>query len=510
MRTIPESHSFRDGAQDVQRDSTRRVKPLRIAISPELRIHVGAAVDWAWRQLLTAAGYGWQEVSVADTCDIAYITEATPPPAARIVILASPQRWQSPATLHLAGLAADDPYSAIRYRDESLAPTPPAEQCGAVRLNRDILFDLFWLLTGQEERHWAQDTHGFYTLPESWRAHRVLEQAPASAIVERFSALLTGAGLGEPLPRWPHGRRAAAVITHDVDYPEVIRWIEPFRIVRRQGMAGIGAAWEVLTGRRDHWAFPRWMEFEARYGVRSAFYFVARQGSLLEYARGLPDPFYDVTTPRFRELFRTLIDGGWEVGMHASYRAYMAQEQFAAEKQRLEQTANVAVVGNRHHYWHMNPENPDETLQLHADIGLIYDTSLTHDRYPGWRRGSTLPFYPFALHSASEIACLQLPVAWMDAQLSQRTDLTQPQREAAVVDLVERVAAQRGLFVANVHDYVFDETLFPGWLATLRAALDRITARGDFWTATPAEIAAHWRQRYQQTLASSHGLGEGR
>ena len=196
--------------------------------------------------------------------------------------------------------------------------------------------------------------------------------------------------------------------------------------------------------------------------------------------------------------------------MHASYLAYMAQERLAAEKQRLEMAARTAVVGNRHHYWHMNPADPDETLQMHADIGLLYDTSLTHDRHLGWRRGSTAPFYPFATSKDREIDVVQLPVAWMDAQLSQRVDLSQPQREAMVVALVDHVAAQRGLFVANVHDYVFDEVLFPGWLATLRAALERITVSGDFWMATPAAIAAHWRRRYQQLLSSSHGLEEGR
>lgn len=491
------------------------MKYLRISVSSGLRTLAGPAIDWAWRQLLTAAGYGWREVSITDPCDIAYTTKTELPSKARIVILASPQYWQAPSAQRLAGLAVNDPYSALRYSGESFTPTLCTECDGRFQLERDIIFDLFWFLTGQEEKHWPQDVYGFYTLPKPWLAERVLEQAPASAIIEKFGALLKQAGYDEPLPRWPQGRRVAAAITHDVDYPEVVRWLEPLRIVQRQGLSGVGAAWQVLTGRRDHWAFPRWMELEANYGIRSAFYFVARQGSLLEYARGTPDPFYDVTAPRFRELFRTLIDGGWEVGMHASYLAYTSREQFAAEKQRLEKAASTAMMGNRHHYWHMNPANPDETLQMHADIGLLYDTSLTHDRYLGWRRGSTLPFYPFATQGAAtcsgrEIGVVQLPVAWMDAQLSQRTDLSQPQREAMVIALIDHVAAQRGLFVANVHDYVFDEVLFPGWLATLRAVLERITALGDFWVATPATIAAHWRQRYQRVLACSYGLEEGR
>jgi len=472
-------------------------------------MHAGASVDWVWRQLFAATGYAWQEVSADEPCDIAYVTDFEQTRSARITIPASPHHWQAPANLRLAALA-DDVYSPVRYDGEPLLPTACDNSDGCFRLRRDIIFDLFWLLTGQEERHWPQGAHGFYILPTQWQAQRVLEQAAGSAIIEAFGALLKRAGFDDPLPRWPQGRRAAAAITHDVDYPEVIRWLEPLRIMARQGPTGVGAAWDVLTGRRDHWAFSQWMDFEARYGIRSAFYFVARQGSLLEYARGKPDPFYDVTTPRFRELFRTLLDGGWEVGMHASYFAYASGKQFAAEKQRLEGVVGAPIVGNRHHYWHMNPADVDDTLQLHADVGLQYDASLMHDHYLGWRRGVTVPFYPFVQRTRREIRTVQLPVAWLDSQLARRADLTQPQRNAAIGELVERVAAQQGLFVANVHEYVFDEVLFPGWLATLRAAMERIIQCGDFWIATPAEIARHWEERYRTLLAHSVGLQAGR
>ncbi|HAJ37858.1 MAG TPA: hypothetical protein DCL15_19485 [Chloroflexi bacterium] len=490
--------------------------PLRIALDADLKARWGAEIAWSWRQLLTALGYAWVEVAPDAPCDIAYMhhmpvaASTSTPLQARMVILADPARWANPTGCQLAQLHRNAMPAGLRFADDVASLAAPTVRDGVIWLQRDVIFDYFWLATGQEEVHWPQDAHGFFTLPDAWLAQRALEAAPASAIVEALGALWQEYGLGAPLPRWPQGKRAAAAITHDVDYPEVIRWLEPLRIVRRQGSRGFGPAWEVLTGRRTHWAFPQWMDFETRYGVRSAFYFVARQGSLIEYARGTPDPFYDVTAPRFRALFRTLIEGGWEVGMHASYLAYAARERFAGEKQRLEQAAGAPVVGNRHHYWHLNPTDPTATLQLHADIGLLYDTSLTHDRYLGWRRGVTTPFYPLATRTRREIGVVQLPVAWMDAQLAQRTDLTQPQRDAMVCELVELVAAQQGLFVANVHDYVFDEVLFPGWLATLRAALERIVARGDFWVATPVAIARHWSDRYRRLLSDSIGLTEGR
>ena len=251
------------------------------------------------------------------------------------------------------------------------------------------------------------------------------------------------------------------------------------------------------------------MALEDAFGARSAFYFVARQGSLVEYARGTPDPFYDVTTPRFRALFQELIAGGWEVGMHASYRAFESVDRFAAEKARLEAACGAPVLGNRHHYWHMNPADVEETLQMHSDVGLLYDTSLTYDRHLGWRRGTSIPFFPFAQRAGCEIDVVQLPVAWMDAQLMQRDDLAQPQRETLVRELIDRTVMQGGLFVANVHDYVFDDELYPGWLATLQAGLEHVVGRGDLWIATPAEIARHWVDRYRMLCKVSSGLNLG-
>lgn len=486
------------------------MKPLRIVIAPELRDLAGPAVNWIWRQCLAAIGYPWQEVGIEDPCDIAYVVNRSQAAHAKIGIVATPARWRDPARYRLSSITAGEAPLFMRFIGETCNAPLVRTENGGWWLPRDVIFDLFWWVTGQEEQHWPKDIHSFYTAPRFWLKQRILEQAPASAIIASLAMLLKHAGLGDPLPRWPQGKRAAAAITHDVDYPEVVRWLEPLRIISRQHWHGVNPAWEVLSGQRDYWTFSQWMAFEEHYGVRSAFYFVARQGSLLEYALGTPDPFYNIAAPQFRALFRRLIEGGWEVGMHASYMAYASHERFAAEKQRLEHAAGAPVFGNRHHYWHVSPVQPEETLQLHAKIGLLYDTSLTHDHHLGWRRGINAPFYPYAPHAQREIGTLQLPVAWMDAQLAQRSDLTQQQREAIVCDLVDRAAVQQGLFVANVHDYVFDEVLYPGWLATLRAALERIVARGDFWVATPITIARHWSDRYQQLLTLSSGLWEGR
>jgi hypothetical protein len=376
--------------------------------------------------------------------------------------------------------------------------------------HRDLIFDVFWLVTGQEERYWPKDKHGFYDLTGTVTLReQVLQQALASQIGLWLEKKLLDLGYPPPMPRWPHGKQAAAAVGHDVDYPEVKRWLEPLRIVLRRGWQGVSPALAVLAGRRSHWQFSAWVEMERRLQTRSAFYFVPRRGSLLDYATGTPDPFYDVTSERFQNLFRYLTEEGWEVGLHASYLAYQSREKFAAEKRQLEEASGRPVVGNRHHYWHLNPNDVEETLLIHEQIGLKYDASLIHNDYMGWRRGMSQPFFPFHQAQRRALKTLQIPTAWMDDQLFGLRAHNPGDRLAVLRALVSRTAEQRGCLLIDVHDYVFDDALFPGWAQTYHHLWEHLLEREDFWIGTPAQIAEFWTARHVALVQASRGLGEG-
>ncbi len=329
----------------------------------------------------------------------------------------------------------------------------------------------------------------------------------ASGIGSSLERALVELGFHRGLPRWPHGKRAAACASHDVDYPEAVRWLEPLRVLRRQGLQGVKAAASVACGARTHWHFASWMEMERRLNTRSAFYFVARRGSLSEYLSGTPDPFYDVRSGLFPQALRRLADEGWEIGLHASYLAYQNQDNFAKEKQTLEEACGQGVVGNRHHYWHLDPDDHEATLLMHEQIGLKYDASLTHERYLGWRRGLSWPFFPFHQALRRELKTLQLPTMWMDNQLfGHRLDNPGGDRSELLRGLADRVREQGGCALIDIHDYVFDDVLFPGWADTYRDLWEYVASLSSTWIATPAEVANHWASRDAAIRRASRGL----
>lgn len=479
---------------------------LRLAVDPALEAQFGPEIHWTWRTLLAGQGWAWQVVPLGEPCEVAYTADPARAGAARVCIQADPALWAQRATLRLAAVTGG-PTAWPQYTGQA---TPPAVVAAGV-CPRDVVFDVFWLMTGQEERHWPKDRHGYLDYAGGlYEAERVHSRGLASAAASWLEAQLVAVGVAAPQPRWPAGKRAAAAAGHDVDYPEVVRWLEPARVLARSRGRALGPALEVALGRRHHWHFQSWMKLEQAFGARSAFYFVPRQGSLVEYATGLPDSFYDVTTPRFRALFGELRAAGFEIGVHASYLAHTSEAKFAAEKQRLEAASNGAVTGNRHHYWHLDPVTPEDTLALHARVGFTYDSSLNHNRYLGWRRHSARPFFPFHPGRRTAIEVLQVPVAWMDDQLFSMRAHNPGDRMARLRELIDGAADQGGCFVMDVHEYVFDDALFPEWAATYQRAWAYLRERGDFWFATPLEIAQHWRARHAALEAESHGLMLGR
>jgi len=480
---------------------------LRIAIDPALAAY-RPEITWTWRTLLSGMGYAWaEEPWEGGPVEIAYASDPAHAPQARLVVRAEPTRWAQPAAQHFAGVARSPGWEHPRYQGELAEGLRIASQDSTAIVPRDLIFDCFWLLTGQEERQFPRGKHGYLELGGAQSVEQgALRKALASGIGASLEQLLSELGLPAGTPRWPDGKALAAACGHDVDYPEVIRWLEPLRVLARQRSGGLRPAAEVGLGRRTHWHFRAWMELERRYHTRSAFYFVARKGSLAEYARGLPDTFYDIQAPRFRTLFRELAAEGWEIGLHASYLAYTSATKFAAERAALAEASGTPVAGNRHHYWHLDPQDPEATLLMHEQIGLSYDTSLVHDRYLGWRRGSTWPFYPWHQGQRRALRTLQLPTGWMDDQLFGHRAHNPGGSHLLLRGLAERAATQAGCLIVDVHDYVYDEALFPGWAASYAGLWEDLFARGDVWFATPGEIAAHWAARHASLERASRGL----
>jgi len=296
----------------------------------------------------------------------------------------------------------------------------PRREGDALLFPSDLVFASFWWLTGAREHSYTRDRWFNISLRGSYLLEqRLIERPVVSLWTQRIREHLEAAGLAATRASFARDGHSALSLTHDVDYPEIVRWVELLR-APLAGAKGVRAL-RHMTSAKAFWRFREWADFaETLGGARSCFYFMARQGSLLKYLRGDPDALYDVRAPQFRAVIRELRARDCEIGLHASFNSPVETERLASEKARIEEVLGAEIAGNRSHYWRLDPTRPHETLDALERAGFLYDTTLGYEFYPGFRRGVCHPYFPWHPPERRQLGIVEFAPTWMDNQYDGR------------------------------------------------------------------------------------------
>jgi hypothetical protein len=227
------------------------------------------------------------------------------------------------------------------------------------------------------------------------------------------------------VPLWPKGKTCAIGLSHDVDNPDKYSMLraplfiksKPIRenISNTLWKIGSGVRYLIDKEKNNFWLFNHIIALEETYGFKSTF-FVASVNAYSEYGSGL-DVRYNIDNKKFRTVFNEILEGNFELGLHASYFAYKNGERFEYEKRKLEEIVKVNITGLRHHYWHMGRDQ-QRTLKLHESAGFKYDSSIAFEEHMGFRYNTALPYYPWNEEANRCLNVMQFPVFCMDGNLS--------------------------------------------------------------------------------------------
>jgi FemAB-related protein (PEP-CTERM system-associated) len=489
------------------------IKPIRVALDSRLA-QSGAEVKYVLRTLLRIAGYP-SEFCWVDGSDMGQKTDiyfGLRPEVidAQVNILACNRWLTDDARIEPRRILMEQGVPFLDFQRNGSAMHILSN--GRLQFTNDIIFACYWLLTGAFETRYARDRWDNFHLDGSFFFTNSLASKP---LVSIYGALLREhfRRLGQTpldLPWSSQVKCAAFAFSHDVDYPEMIRWIECVRLFKTRGPKSLNSIAGVLRGTNHFWKFAEWVEFEKQLGTRPAFYFMARKGSLVQYALGTPDGFYDIRAPVFGKLFHYLRGEGCEIGLHASYHAYRSVEQLHAEREALEGAVGMPVEGNRHHYWHADPVAPYETLHKQEQAGLLYDSSLAFEFYPGFRRGICHPFRVFHPGERRELNILELPPAWMDDHFDRRLAQNKiADAQAYARQLVDAATCTGGVVVVDYHARGMNQDFYPRYGPWLMDFVDKhLDSRLEF--NTPQEIARQYIQYEKLLQANSRDLTEQR
>ncbi len=381
---------------------------------------------------------------------------------------------------------------------------PPAESLeqllaggAGVALPLDLLASAFYFLSSWEETVNPQrDVHGRF-LHRFARAPQLgLEGNIVDRYLDLFVELLNraGRGLWQPvrIPDWD-GAPFVACLTHDVDgirkkLASRLRFAGKHLLRPEPGHRGtplaqrLAYATRVLLRQGDsYFTFPDFFRWEQAQGFTATYFFQAGG------ERG--ESNYLLRDPLVQPFIAQLLEAGFEVGLHGTYRAAFDREQLFWEKEALAQVMGGPPQGHRNHYLRLEYTR---TLPLYEEAGFLYDATLGYADHEGYRNQFSYPYHPYHHGEDRPLAFLELPTVIMDVTLGGYRGLPVEEGWAVTQAWLERIKARRGCINLLWHN-VWDGE-YPGYFQLYARALDWIQENGGRGLAG-RDVLALWQKR---------------
>lgn len=305
----------------------------------------------------------------------------------------------------------------------------------------------------------------------------------------------------EPNRNWPFGRKMVMLLTHDidefapeglVDYPATLR--RSRHHVKRSPVKGCalflrGIIESLSESMTRTTPFDEWRNFEAEKGIR-ATWFLATRNRFQDCAHPW-DVTYDARHSRITRGLRRLEEDGHEVGLHPSISAWRNPELLKREINILAELAQQPPAGVRHHFLALDPECPENTLALHAGLGLKYDLSFALRFILGYRRGLCIPFRPFHHELGKVLGIWSIPTQVMDCAMD---PVMKTENLDRLIGIYQTVRELGGVLVLDYHNHTLAKEIrhdFQKHGETLRAFVNEINL-SEIWTPTVSELVAHF------------------
>jgi peptidoglycan/xylan/chitin deacetylase (PgdA/CDA1 family) len=266
--------------------------------------------------------------------------------------------------------------------------------------------------------------------------------------------------------RWPNGMRAAAVLTFDVDGESSVLFDAPDAAGRLSVMSH--QAYGPLVG------VPRILAILERHGVPATFF--------------VPG----FTADRYPEIVQAIVEGGHEIAHHGYLHESVSSLTSEQEEQvlvrgidSLERAGGQRPVGWRGPMWEVNHRTP----ALLARHGFRYESSLMDADKPYVLRTAADPSAP---------TLVEIPVhwgvddgeqyAWLPG-LWEGDGIASPRKMLEMWTLeFDAVVAAGGCFVPTIHPCFSGR---PSRAAAVDELVTRIRATDGVWVATASAVASH-------------------
>ena len=261
-------------------------------------------------------------------------------------------------------------------------------------------------------------------------------------------------------------------VTHDVDIWKNISRNELKYAVKKLDFGAIAIWFWKKKSAFD--CFRKIEELQRRYSFKSTYFFLP---SNLIYS-GRENADYKLAEEPYKSIIHELSTKGNEIGLHGSFTSSFDSQIMDNDLHTLD----LKNIGNRFHYLLFDHEKTPELLVKNQ---LLFDTTLGFGAMPGFRNGTSYPFFLFDFTKQNK-ATLEIPMIIMDASIFYKHYLNFNTSESAwelIHPVLIQIYEMGGCLTINWHNHVFSNAEFNEWQSLLIKILDFCTnKKSDFCT----------------------------
>lgn len=225
--------------------------------------------------------------------------------------------------------------------------------------------------------------------------------------------------------------------------------------VLKADFANLGRRLAVISGRQQD-PFDIYEEvgkFCAEREIPLLYFFLFRNGTAF-------DRTVDPRSDSFDQVFDIIQRFGGAIGIHPSYHAAYKPEVMQEEIQHLASRLHRPIHFSRQHFLRFDIKSTPQKLMKE---GIDVDFSMGFASGPGFRAGTSFPFYYYDFNHEAPTPLLFVPFCVMDGAYTVYQNQTPEEALTSMLELAKQVKQVNGIFISVYHERSFSDHLYKGY-----------------------------------------------
>ena len=149
------------------------------------------------------------------------------------------------------------------------------------------------------------------------------------------------------------------------------------------------------------------------------------------------------------------------IGVHPSYLSSLNSKMMSVEKKRMERISGKKITRSRQHFLKLSLPGTYRNLIL---AGITEDFTMGFADAPGFRAGTSKPFYFYDLQKEEATTLKVFPITFMDGNFIKHLRMQPSEAMTVISQLIASVHAVNGTFISLWHNHTLsNKGMYKGW-----------------------------------------------